>query len=215
LDKIAVLASGGLDSAVLLSDMAQGAQVYPIYVQCGLVWEAAEHHALQSFLGAFNSTNVAPVTVLSVPTANMYGEHWSMTGKDVPAAEAPDSSVFLPGRNILLIGLAAVWCSTHTISQLAIGSLGGNPFPDATLDFFGDFVRALSTGLAHQVDVKGPYRNVPKSEIIRHFFHLPLDLTLSCMTPQDAKHCGRCNKCRERQRGFYQAGVTDPTPYAG
>lgn len=212
--KVAVLTSGGLDSGVLLSDQAQTAEVYPIYVQCGLVWEAAERHALQTYLSALNGVNVAPVTVLSVPTTHMYGEHWSLTGKDVPGAEESDSSVFLPGRNILLIGLAAVWCSTHGVSQLAIGSLGGNPFPDATLEFFKEFARSLSMGLAHRVDVKAPYRNVHKSEIIQRFQHLPLDLTLTCMTPRDAQHCGQCNKCRERQRGFDQAGVVDPTPYA-
>jgi 7-cyano-7-deazaguanine synthase len=215
LDKIAVLTSGGLDSGVLVSDAAQSAQVYPIYVQCGLAWEMAEGQALQSFLSALNSANVAPVTVLSVPTGNIYGEHWSMTGKDVPGADEPDSSVFLPGRNILLIGLAAVWCSTHAVSQIAIGSLEGNPFPDATLEFFEDFAQALSAGLGHRVDVRAPYRNVHKRELIQRFKHLPLELTLTCMSPRGAKHCGQCNKCRERQRGFQEAGVPDLTAYVG
>ena len=215
MDKIAVLASGGLDSAVLLSDQAKSAQVYPIYVQCGLAWEMAERQALESFLGALNSANVAPLTVLSVPAGNIYGEHWSLSGKDVPGADEPDSSVFLPGRNILLIGIAAVWCSTHGVSQLAIGSLEGNPFPDATPEFFAEFARVLSMGLGCRVHLKAPYRNVHKSEIIRRFGQLPFELTLTCMMPRGAKHCGQCNKCRERQRGFDQAGVADPTAYAG
>ena len=215
LDKIAVLASGGLDSAVLVADEAHRAQVHPIYVECGLAWERTEQLALQSFLGALNSPNVAPVTVLSAPTGNMYGEHWSMTGKSVPAADEPDSSVFLPGRNILLIGLAAVWCSTHDVSHIAIGSLAGNPFPDATLEFFDSFARALSTGLGHPLRVNAPYRRVHKFEIIQRFKHLPLGLTLTCMAPKGAKHCGQCNKCHERQGGFRKAGVPDPTVYAG
>jgi len=214
LDKIAILASGGLDSSILLADEARNAQVYPIYVECGLAWEAGEREALEVFLRALKSPNVAPVVTLSAPTANMYGDHWSMTGRDVPGVDEPDESVFLPGRNILLIALAAVWCSTHEISHLAIGSLGGNPFPDATLEFFQDFARALSLGLGHRLHVTAPYRTVHKEEIIRRFTHLPFDLTLSCMSPRGAHHCGNCNKCRERQRGFQTAEVRDPTNYA-
>ncbi|MGH7841930.1 MAG: 7-cyano-7-deazaguanine synthase [Candidatus Binataceae bacterium] len=214
MDKIAILASGGLDSSILLADEARGARVFPIYVECGLAWEAAERDALGRYIRALDNDNVAPLVTLAAPTANMYGDHWSMTGRDVPGVDEPDESVFLPGRNILLIALAAVWCSTHDVSHLAIGSLGGNPFPDATLEFFQDFARALSIGLAHRVHVTAPYRTVHKNEIIQRFKHLPLELTLSCMAPHGTQHCGDCNKCRERQRGFQSAEVADPTIYA-
>src|SRR5947209_20485387 len=124
-----------------------------------------EREALEVFLHALNSPRIKAVTTLSAPIETMYGGHWSVSGDSVPGAEESDSSVFLPGRNILLISLAAVWCSTHAVSELAIGSLGGNPFPDATLDFFGDFARALSTGLGHQVGVHAPYLTLNESEI--------------------------------------------------
>jgi 7-cyano-7-deazaguanine synthase len=154
-----------------------------------------------------------PLTILSVPMGAMYGDHRSLTGKGVPALKEPDSAVFLPGRNILLIGLAAVWCSTHQVSQIAIGSLGGNPFPDATPEFFRDSTRILSAGLGHHVQVQAPYRDLHKSEIIKRFSHLPLELTLTCMAPKGGKHCGRCNKCGERKLAFQQAGVPDRAVY--
>ncbi|MGO9058785.1 MAG: 7-cyano-7-deazaguanine synthase [Candidatus Binataceae bacterium] len=210
---IAVLASGGLDSSVLVADQARSAEVYPIYVQWGLAWEATERAALQSFLAALNDRSAMPLTTLSVPITAMYGDHWSLTGKGVPGLEEPDSAVFLPGRNILLIGLAAVWCSTHDVSRIAIGSLGGNPFPDATPEFFRDFARILSSGLGHHVQVEAPYRDLHKSEIIKRFSDLPLELTLTCMAPKAGKHCGRCNKCGERRLAFQQAGVPDRTVY--
>ena len=213
MSRIAVLASGGLDSSVLVADQARNAEVFPIYVQWGLAWEATEREALQSFLAALGSDGVKPLTVLSVPIGAMYGDHWSLTGKGVPALGEPDSAVFLPGRNILLIGLAAVWCSTHDVSRIAIGSLDGNPFPDATPEFFRDFTRVLSIGLGHQVHVEAPYRDLHKSEIIKRFSGLPLELTLTCMAPRGGKHCGRCNKCGERRLAFEQAGVTDRTVY--
>jgi len=213
MNAIAVLASGGLDSSVLVADQARNAEVFPIYVQWGLAWEATEREALQSFLAALNNPGIMPLTMLSVPIGAMYGDHWSVTGKGVPGLEEPDSAVFLPGRNILLIGLAAVWCSTHDVSRIAIGSLGGNPFPDATPEFFREFARILSAGLGHQVQVEAPYRDLHKSEIIKRFSGLPLELTLTCMAPKGGKHCGRCNKCGERRLAFQQAGVPDRTMY--
>ena len=76
-----------------------------------------------------------PTTVLSAPTAVLYGDHWSVRAR-ASAADEPDENTYLPGRNILLISLAAIWGSTHGVSRIAIGSLGGNPFPDATPEFF-------------------------------------------------------------------------------
>jgi 7-cyano-7-deazaguanine synthase len=214
LDRIAVLSSGGLDSSVLLVEEAKTAEVYPIYVRCGLAWEEMEHEALAVFLRALNHPHVKAVTTLSAPIETMYGGHWSVSGDSVPGAEESDSSVYLPGRNILLIGLAAVWCSTHDVSRIAIGSLAGNPFPDATPKFFSDFASSLSSGLNHFIEVKAAFRGLHKSDIIRKFKHLPLESTLTCMSPRGLKHCGQCNKCRERQLGFEKAGVRDLADYA-
>jgi 7-cyano-7-deazaguanine synthase len=54
-----------------------------------------------------------------------------------------------------------------------------------------------------------------KSDVIRLGVRLgvPLELTLSCMQPEDERHCGRCSKCRERRDAFRDAGIVDPTPY--
>jgi 7-cyano-7-deazaguanine synthase len=213
LDRIAVLSSGGLDSSVLLVEEAKTAEVYPIYVRCGLAWEEREHEALEAFLRALNHPHLRAVTTLSAPIETMYGGHWSVSGDSVPGAEESDSSVYLPGRNILLVGLAAVWCSTHGVSRIAIGSLAGNPFPDATPKFFSEFASALSSGLDHPIEVKAGFRDLHKWEVIRQFRHLPLESTLTCMAPCGLRHCGQCNKCRERQVGFEKAGVPDPTDY--
>jgi 7-cyano-7-deazaguanine synthase len=213
-DRIAVLTSGGLDSSVLLAEQAKTAQVYPIYVRCGLAWEDAERKALDAFLNALNDPNVKPVTTLSAPVRAMYGDHWSVGADGVPGADEPDTSVFLPGRNILLIGLASVWCSTHNVFRLAIGSLAGNPFPDATPDFFQKFAAALTSGLDHVVEVNAAFRDLHKSDVIKRFHNLPLELTLTCMAPLDGVHCGQCNKCSERQVAFARSGVPDTTTYA-
>jgi len=214
-EKISVLASGGLDSSVLIAKLATDAEVYPIYVRCGFAWEEMELKGLQAFLDALHNRNVMPTTVLSAPTSVLYGDHWSVTGARVPAADEPDENTYLPGRNILLISLAAIWCSTHGVSRIAIGSLGGNPFPDATPEFFETFARVLSMGLGHNVLIEAPLRGFHKEDLIKQFKDLPLDLTLTCMAPKDGKHCGQCNKCFERQQAFQKAGVEDRTVYLG
>jgi 7-cyano-7-deazaguanine synthase len=51
--------------------------------------------------------------------------------------------------------------------------------------------------------------------VIRRGADLPLELTLSCLRPAiDGRHCGDCNKCRERAEAFVTAGVPDRTAYA-
>ena len=41
----------------------------------------------------------------------------------------------------------------------------------------------------------------------------PLDLTWSCYQGEAAA-CGTCDSCLLRLRGFAQAGIPDPIPYA-
>ena len=193
--------------------MAEDAMVTPIYVRKGLAWEDAEHAALIAFVRALGNPNVKPVTTLSVPVRQIYGRHWSVTGQDVPSYDAPDGAVYLPGRNVLLLGLTAVWCSIHGVSRISIGTLGGNPFSDATPAFFESFASVLSQGLGHRILVEAPYRGGSKSQLIRTHSHLPLELSLTCIAPSGGKHCGNCNKCRERREAFVEAGVEDKTAY--
>jgi 7-cyano-7-deazaguanine synthase len=218
MDRIAVLSSGGLDSAVLLADLASNSSVFPIYVETGLAWEALEKRALLSYLAALELPNLQPLTVLEIPVAGIYGSHWSTSGQEVPDYGAPDSAVYLPGRNVILIGLAAVWCSLNDVGTVAVGSLDDNPFPDATPSFFEDYGRLLTNALAHDMRVIAPYRNQHKSELIERFPELPLELTLTCMAPvtlgTSVLHCGACNKCRERHDAFIEADVKDRTAYA-
>ena len=212
--RLAVLTSGGLDSCVLLADLALEAEVWPVYVRAGLVWEDEERRAIDRFIAALDSPNVRPLVELSAPMRPIYGDHWSTTGIDVPKPGDADDAVFMPGRNIVLIGLAAVWCSTQGVNAVAIGSLGGNPFPDATPEFFEAFGVALSRGLAHEIEIRAPYRGRRKIDLIRENNDLPLELSLTCMTPVDGLHCGQCQKCEERIDAFTAAGVEDRTEYA-
>ena len=69
--------------------------------------------------------------------------------------------------------------------------------------------------LLRPLPVETPLAGLSKADVIRRGRELRLDLTFSCLSPgPDHRHCGRCNKCAERMRGFAAAGVVDPTEYA-
>ena len=213
----AVLLSAGLDSAVLTAEEARSGEVHPIYVSTGLAWERSELAALDRLLAAspFDG-NVAPLARLSFTVEDLYpATHWALRGTP-PAFDTPDEDVYLAGRNVVLLSKAAIYCSQHGISRIALGPLAGNPFPDATPQFFETMARALSLGLAHPIVVDAPFASMEKSAVIRLGIELgvPLELTLSCMNPQDGRHCGQCSKCRERRDAFNDAGVKDRTRYA-
>ena len=142
--------------------------------------------------------------------------HWAIRG-EAPAFDTPDEDVYLEGRNVILLSKAAVFMARARIERVWIGPLAGNPFPDATAEFFAAFARALSIGVAAPIEVDAPFAALHKADVIRRGRELgvPLELTLSCMQPQDGLHCGRCSKCRERRDAFAEADVEDPTAYAG
>jgi 7-cyano-7-deazaguanine synthase len=216
----AVLLSGGLDSAVLLADEATRDDVLPIYVRVGLAWEGAELAMTSAFLAhAAFARAVRPLITLSVDMTDVYAaSHWAVRGRP-PAYHTPDEDVYLPGRNIILLGKAGVYCAAAQVGRLVLGTLAHNPFPDATPEFRAALARALSLGLAHELQIDAPYAGTSKADVIRRGVSLkvPLDLTLSCMSPvagDPPVHCGTCSKCRERHDAFVDAGVTDTTRYA-
>ena len=210
-----VLLSGGLDSAVLVADEATRDEVQPIYVSVGLAWEAEEQAVVARFLAALpRSMRVRPLVALTVDMRDVYdASHWAITGRP-PEYHTPDEDVYLPGRNVILLGKAGVYCASARIGRLALGTLGHNPFPDATPAFRDAMARALSLGLAHPLQIDAPYASISKAEVIRRGAALgvPFELTLSCMKPL-GRHCGECSKCRERHDAFVDAGISDPTVY--
>jgi 7-cyano-7-deazaguanine synthase len=212
----AVLLSAGLDSAVLAAAEAREWRVHPLYIRTDLAWEPEELAALERLLSRHPfSGRLEPLTRLSFTVRDLYpSTHWALRGEP-PAFDTPDEEVYLAGRNVMLLSKAAIYCAQHRVERIALGPLAGNPFPDATPEFFAAMAEALSRGLAHRIEIAAPFARMDKSEVIRLGVELgvPLELTLSCMSPRRGHHCGRCSKCRERRDAFAEAGVDDPTAY--
>jgi 7-cyano-7-deazaguanine synthase len=229
--KVCVLASGGLDSCVLLGVMSQHYdEVFPVYVRCGLRWEAAEVYWLRRFLRKFRHSLRDPVpktirsrrrkvvhqlVVVNLPVGDVYSGHWSLPSiasrggrevasrrntSSVPDRNSPNEEVYLPGRNLLLLVKAAVFCVNHGIHQIAMGQLKGNPFPDATPRFLRAAEEAISAALNWRMQVLTPFLRRSKSEVLSlgHHLNLPLECSFSCLAPDRAhRRCGECNKCAE------------------
>ena len=212
---LAVLVSGGLDSAVLLAEAVRHYQVVrPMYVRTGSAWEAVEFAHLQQFLAALAGPALKPLHTFRFPVDDIYGDHWSLTGKSVPDENSPDEAVFLPGRNMILLSKALLWCHMNGVPEVAMGPLGANPFPDATPEFYAEMAGVVNRAVGGSVTVVTPYCHFTKAEVIRRAGDAPLALTFSCLRPDGKLHCGLCNKCAERQHAFGEAGVSDPTEYA-
>ena len=223
----AVLFSGGLDSAVLLADVARreagerlrpergAVSIAPVYIGVGLAWESEELAMIDRLLGAAPFRDVRPIETLRFDMRDVYPPtHWAIRGEP-PGFDTPDEDVYLDGRNIVLLAKAAVFMARARLGRVYIGPLAGNPFPDATPEFFETMGRALTLGLGTSIEIAAPFAGMHKSEVIKlgDSLGVPFDLTLSCMQPAAGRHCGRCSKCRERRDGFREAGVEDPTRY--
>jgi 7-cyano-7-deazaguanine synthase len=211
---LAVLMSGGLDSSILLAHLAdQGHRVQPLYIRSNLIWQRDELAAAERFLAAIAQSRITRLVVLELRVDDLYGSHWSVTGRHTPDENTSDDAVYLPGRNPLLLVKAFVWCHLHAINRLALAPLGSNPFADATDEFFAEFETALNRALSGHVKIVRPFGKLDKRQVMELGRGYPLGETFSCIAPVDGVHCGRCNKCAERRTAFRLIGMVDPTVY--
>ncbi|MDZ7620361.1 MAG: 7-cyano-7-deazaguanine synthase, partial [Patescibacteria group bacterium] len=190
---IGLMLSGGLDSCILLGRLlADGYRVQPFFIRAGLLWEEDELRAVRRYCQALSSVSsssvssssassssaflsaAAPLVVMSLPVGDLYGQHWSTTGHDVPDADSPDEAVFLPGRNALLTIKPLLWCAAHDIEELAIGVLRSNPFSDATAAFLDQYAAALALAAGRPLRIVRPFAGMDKRQVMGLGRHLPL-----------------------------------------
>ena len=131
---------------------------------------------------------------------------------------------YVPARNTIFLSLALGWAEAAGARDLFIGvnALDYSGYPDCRPEFIAGF--AALAELATKAGVEGsafriqaPLQSMTKADIVREGARLALDMGLSwsCYDPTDAAlHCGLCDSCRLRHKGFVEAGVADPTGYA-
>jgi 7-cyano-7-deazaguanine synthase len=131
---------------------------------------------------------------------------------------------YVPARNTIFLSLALGLAEATGARDLFIGvnALDYSGYPDCRPAFIAEFERLAN--LATKAGVEGepftihaPLQHMTKADIAREAQRLGLDpaLSHSCYDPlPDGRHCGECDACRLRARGFAEAGIADPTAYA-
>jgi len=208
--KICVLASGGIESSALIYLLTkQYRQVFPVYISHGFIWENAEQYWLKKFIRSLKTPSVEPLTVYHYPLQKIYQNHWGFSGEKVPGFFSRDEAVFLLGRNLLLLSLASIFCYQNKIPRIALGILASNPFPDSSSHFFTSLERTFRMGYQTPLKIERPFSKLKKKDVICLAKGAPLELTFSCLKPRGRFHCGKCNKCAEREKAFRAASTGD------
>ena len=131
---------------------------------------------------------------------------------------------YVPARNTIFLSLALGLAEASGARDIFIGvnALDYSGYPDCRPRFVEEFERLAN--LATKAGVEGdgftihaPLLDLTKADIAREAQRLGIDagLSHSCYDPlPDGTHCGKCDACRLRAKGFAEAGVADPTSYA-
>ncbi len=138
-------------------------------------------------------------------------------GADIPVT-------YVPARNTIFLSLALGWAEAAGASDLYIGvnALDYSGYPDCRPEFIAAFeaMAAVATKAGtegQRFRVHAPLQHMTKADIVREAARLGLDAAISwsCYDPAPGSiHCGLCDSCRLRARGFEEAGLPDPTIYA-
>lgn len=131
---------------------------------------------------------------------------------------------YVPARNTIFLSLALGLAEASGARDIFIGvnALDYSGYPDCRPEFVAEFERLAN--LATRAGIEGdrftihaPLEQMSKADIAREAERLGLDAALShsCYDPlADGRHCGACDACRLRAKGFAEAGLRDPTVYA-
>jgi 7-cyano-7-deazaguanine synthase len=223
-----VLLSGGLDSATALA-IARSEQ----YECHALSFEYGQRHAreLESARRLAKALGAAGHLVLRLDLGAIGGSALTADiavpkGRSAEAIASGIPVTYVPARNTIFLSHALAWAEVLGAHDLFIGVnvLDATGYPDCRPEFIAAFERLAN--LATRAGVEGPGRfrvhtpliALSKADIIRRGVELGVDhaLTWSCYEPQpDGRACGLCDACLLRRKGFAEAGLTDPLPYAG
>ncbi|TAK13512.1 MAG: 7-cyano-7-deazaguanine synthase QueC [Rhizorhabdus sp.] len=133
-------------------------------------------------------------------------------------------STYVPARNTIFLSLALGFAEATGARDIFLGvnALDYSGYPDCRPEFIAAFQHLADLATRMGVEGQGftihaPLQHMTKADIAREAARLGLDagMSWSCYDPTpDGKHCGLCDSCRLRSKGFADAGLADPTMYA-
>jgi len=131
---------------------------------------------------------------------------------------------YVPARNTIFLSLALGLAEASGARDIFIGAnaLDYSGYPDCRPEFIDKFT--VTANVATKAGIEGdpfkihaPLQDMTKADIAKEAKRLGLDAKMShsCYDPTpDGRHCGQCDACRLRAKGFADAGIADPTRYA-
>lgn len=212
---IAVLFGGGIESTALVRRfLDEGNEVVPVRIHCGLIWDDCESQFARRFLAANACDRLRPLREIRLPLHDFLGEHWAVTGRNIPRSGAAAAELEIPLRNLTLLGFAFQLVRGEADLVLALGTTADNCYHDGSREYFDRCQKVLSLEAGCDVSILTPLIHLNKTEVIQQSDEEALRLSFSCVNPNAGRHCGHCIKCGRRKASFQAAGVIDPTDYA-
>lgn len=220
--KAVVLLSGGLDSSVALA--CAGRDGYDLYA---LTFDYGQRHRVElEFAGkTARAQGVREHRIFDLDLAS-WGGSTLTGGEPVPGSNLRNGipPTYVPGRNTIFLSLGFAWAEVLQAGKVYIGTneIDYSGYPDCRPEFLDAFEKAATLGTkigneGRPVKIASPLSGMKKADIVRLGRELGVDFsnTLSCYDPgEQGTHCGRCDSCSFRRRGFIEAGVADPTRYS-
>ncbi len=221
-----VLLSGGLDSATTLAiARSQGYETNALSFDYG----QRHHRELEAAKRIAGSLDAKRHLVVKIDIQIFAGS--ALTDKvDIPKSRTEKQiatgipATYVPARNTIFLAHALAWAETIGAGHIFIGAnaIDYSGYPDCRPEFIMLFETlanvATKSGVeGARIQVHAPLIKMSKADIVRKAVELNIDLSLthSCYDPlPDGRACGECDSCQLRQKGFREAGVTDPIKYA-
>jgi 7-cyano-7-deazaguanine synthase len=217
-----VLVSGGLDSMVAAGRAREeGFGVLALTVDYG------QRHRVELDAAARVAAAVGAVRHIVLPLdLTAFGGSALTADIAVPKDGVGDDIpvTYVPARNTIFLSLALGWAEAAGARDLFIGvnALDYSGYPDCRPEFVAAFENLAALGTKAGAEGQGfrihvPLQHMTKADIAREAARLGLDagMSWSCYDPTPSgEHCGLCDSCRLRARGFEEAGLPDPTIYA-
>jgi 7-cyano-7-deazaguanine synthase len=190
--KVLILASGGLDSSVLIAlYSALKYEVHTVYFNYGNKNVNMENTKLLALLKKYD-----------VHGANAHFVPLSITWSNGGCIDQSNSNAYVEMRNLIFLSNAISIAEAYEIQEIAYGAIKiPDPYPDASEDFVERLDQlAMSTTGAHVV---APLINMTKQEVFDLALKLGIDLeeTYSCNYPlTNGEPCGKCGDCIDISR---------------
>lgn len=221
-----LLLSGGMDSATTGAiAREEGFELFALSFRYGQR-HAIELEAAQRVAAALG---VARHAILDIDLG-VFGGSALTAGIDVPKdrpiadMDAAIPVTYVPARNTIFLSLALGWAETLDASDLFIGAnaIDYSGYPDCRPEFLRAFeaMARLGTKMGTEgraITIHAPLIEMTKGRIVEKGRELGVDfsLTRTCYDPNSrGEACGRCDACLLRLKGFADAGISDPAPYA-